>query len=448
MNSLKKELPLLKHIFSLFLGWKLILFFITFLGLSLIPNFNAETGSYHLANPDLDYWKRWTSNWDGGHYRGIAENGYRPEQTVFFPFYPLLIKTLMILNINSIPGSLIVSNLCLLFSCYLIYKLARLDYDQKKSLNIIFILLIFPTSFYLQAAYSEALFLSLSLSAFYFARTKRWFLAFLFASLTSITRLSGLLVLTALASEYFLKEDITFKLSYLKKTYLRKIFILLLLATILLNYFLGNLLNLNIFPESLLLTFNQLIYYLTLIFLILVILEFITLHINKQKLFNLKTLLLPLTLIPLTLYIYYQKIKFNNPFGFITNEELWERQLSAPWNPVITYFDNFLKFGFEISGFSGYTSIEIIAFLIATIALIFSLKLLRFSYTLYFLLMYLLPLFSNTLIGYHRYLLVIFPMFFVFSYLNNNPLQKIALFFSITLLALLSIMFLNGYWVT
>lgn len=181
------------------------LLFITFFGLSTFP-----------STADLDYWIRW-ANWDGGHFRGIAENGYLPQQTVFFPLYPMLIKFLMFLGVPSLWGGLIISNLATILTLFFLYKLTLLDFSEKVAKRATFALLIFPTSFYLGAVYSESLFLAVTLASFYFARKTAWGWASFFAGASVATRLVGLAAILAILVEYLLinKKILTKKLVYI-----------------------------------------------------------------------------------------------------------------------------------------------------------------------------------------------------------------------------------------
>lgn len=82
-NNLKSNQDILKYVLYLFLGWRLVLFFITFLGLSSLPNTDFYHHLIFFPNSNLDYWSRW-ANWDGQAYQQIANLGYQPIQTVFF----------------------------------------------------------------------------------------------------------------------------------------------------------------------------------------------------------------------------------------------------------------------------------------------------------------------------------------------------------------------------
>lgn len=67
-------------------------------------------------------------------------------------------------------------------------------------------MLLFPTSFYFASIYSESLFLLLVVSSFYLARKRSWFYSSLLAMLAASTRLVGIVMLPALAVEYYLQK--------------------------------------------------------------------------------------------------------------------------------------------------------------------------------------------------------------------------------------------------
>lgn len=331
------------------------LLFITFLGLSTFP-----------SPIDLDYWIRW-ANWDGGHFRGIAENNYLPQQTVFFPLYPMLIKFLMFFNIPSLWGGLIISNFATILALFFLYKLVLLDFSDKIAKRAVFALLIFPTSFYLGAVYSESLFLLLTLSSFYFMRTNKIFWAAILGTGTLATRLAGIAVFFAL--------------------------------------------------------------------------------INYKKIFSIKNFILTLMLLPIPIYMLFQQTFFQNPFGFLTNESQWQRHLTFPLKPFLSYVKYLILTGFQVGNMPR-SLLEFLFFSGGLVGLYFSFKKLPLSYSIYFLISLILPTFSGTLIAMPRYMLTIFPIFILLGLIENELIQKIGIIISILLLSAYAILFINGYWVT
>ena len=103
--------------------------------------------------------------------------------------------------VSMIASGLLISNLSFAVSLIVLWKLVRMDFPTKISLMTVIILLIFPTTFFLGAVYSESTFLLLSLLSFYFARKKNWVLSGVFGAISSATRVFGVLLLPALLIE-------------------------------------------------------------------------------------------------------------------------------------------------------------------------------------------------------------------------------------------------------
>ena len=186
-----------KFIFSSFLLWRISLSVFLFAATMFFPLQKKFLGG-ELANYLKAPWFWAWSNFDGEHYLSIARNGYEQGEQAFFPLYPLLIRTvgrifggdLISLNL----AGLIISNFALLLALYGIYKLLKLDFEEKIVRFAIIILLLFPTSFYLGAVYTESLFLALSIWAFYFARKRNWFWASFLGMFAAGTRVIGVLL--------------------------------------------------------------------------------------------------------------------------------------------------------------------------------------------------------------------------------------------------------------
>ena len=446
LPRLKSNWEILRYIIILFIGWRVAIFFITYFGISNFATANLVDGTLNWPSPQLDYWIRW-ANWDGGHFRGIAENTYLPQQTVFFPLYPLLMKVLMFFGLHSLWAGLLVSNIAAVIALFFIYKLVTLDFSQDLAKKVIFAILVFPTSFYLGAVYSEAPFLSLTAGAFFFARKDKWAIAAILAGLASATRLVGFIVIIGIFIEYFLKQDIQFKIAYLYSTLIRKILIYFILFLALINFtkdiaFYSS----NWFIAGTLDSLSGLIQTIVYFFLILTLLELTILHINLKKIFTMNSTLLLISLIPLSLYMYYQYLTFNSPLSFLINEQQWGRTFSMPWQPILSYINNLVG-GLRIGGQAN-SVVEFSIFIISAICLIISFHKLRLSYTVYFATSLFLPLFSGTLVAMPRYILMIFPLFIILAMIKSGLIIKIGAVFSLLLLGAYSILFINGYWVT
>ena len=142
------------------------------------------------------------TNWDGGHYVGIAQYGYTEKsQYAFFPLYPLLIKVVNKIVQNYTLSAVLISLVATFFAVNAFYSLVSIDFGKKLAASSLWRLLTFPASFYLMTAYSEGLFLLLVISTFLFLRKGNLFLATILAAAASATRLVGLALVLALLVE-------------------------------------------------------------------------------------------------------------------------------------------------------------------------------------------------------------------------------------------------------
>lgn len=151
------------------------------------------------------------ANFDGEHYISIAQNGYKPLQYFFFPFYPFLIKFFVNLLANNIYFNYVLIGQFLSLICFITAL-----YFLKKLYNFsLLFFLFFPTSFYFAAVYTESLFLLVSALFFYFLHKKNYFVASLFAIIGGLTRLVGaifpLLLLIELTLNYRKNNKVSVK---------------------------------------------------------------------------------------------------------------------------------------------------------------------------------------------------------------------------------------------
>lgn len=165
--------------------------------------------------------------YDTNHYVNIAKLGYgtgtdQRVLIVFFPLYPALIKLvyfpvhaiLLLLRIAGVDeylvSALLVSNASYVFAAYFLFKLVRIDYPKDVAFRAVFYFSIFPTAYFLRAAYTESLFLALALASFYYGRKNRWFVACMVAGLLTGTRMTGIFVMPALILEYLHQRNWNF----------------------------------------------------------------------------------------------------------------------------------------------------------------------------------------------------------------------------------------------
>jgi hypothetical protein len=152
----------------------------------------------------IDSW----SVWDGDYYKAIALNGYTFDNVAwpsvtFFPLYPLLIRAaLPIAGGNVALAALAVSNLAAFLAVVLLYQLLESDFGSAIAYRSIFLLLLFPTSFFFAAGYTESLALLLAVAVVWALRGHRWWLAGIAGFFLALTRLPGVLVAPIIALTY------------------------------------------------------------------------------------------------------------------------------------------------------------------------------------------------------------------------------------------------------
>lgn len=152
----------------------------------------------------LDLWRQW----DAPSFLDIAQHGYcyrpgeREHLMAQLPFYPLTIWIMHFLIPNWHAAAVVVSNICATVALAYFFLLVRMDFNVALARRAVLFCAIFPTAFFLHIAYSESVFLLLTVAAFYYARRRQWLVAAVLASFATATRLPGAAVLPALVVEY------------------------------------------------------------------------------------------------------------------------------------------------------------------------------------------------------------------------------------------------------
>lgn len=145
----------------------------------------------------------WSDIWlarDAEWYTQIAHEGYsytpgEYSSVAFFPLYPLLIRALTPFTGNAALAGVAISIVCFLASLVLLYHFTEQEFeDSPAAARTVFYAAAYPTALFFTLAYTEGLYLLLSLGAAYAARRHQWTLAVLCAALVSATRVIGVLV--------------------------------------------------------------------------------------------------------------------------------------------------------------------------------------------------------------------------------------------------------------
>ena len=196
-TSWAKWYEALKSILPIYVGIHLAFFAISFFSvLFVLSDFSKQ------SMPIYTLWQSW-HHWDTGNFLVVAVHGYTaPNQTAFFPLYPIFERGLMFITNNPFTAGLIISDVAGLVMLVVLYRLVEEDFDAERAYRTVLYLSIFPTAFFLAAAYNESLFICFALFSFYYMRHGNWWLAGLFGFLATLTRSSGLLLLVPFCYEY------------------------------------------------------------------------------------------------------------------------------------------------------------------------------------------------------------------------------------------------------
>jgi len=214
--------------FSLREGLRLALgFAVTRLGLLIIgllanayfPGLYGPQWERLPDKPMLDMWLRW----DAGFYTSIATYGFNfavnqtaASDIAFMPLYPAVVRFVNPVigcadqrcTVNSILpctgrecaiiSGVLVSNVALLASIFLLYDLIREQLDAKKAMLSAWLLMLAPNSIFFSGVYTESLFLLLALITFQALSRHYFAVAVIAAGLASLTREVGLALYPAL----------------------------------------------------------------------------------------------------------------------------------------------------------------------------------------------------------------------------------------------------------
>jgi hypothetical protein len=161
-------------------------------------------GVYRHEHLFFDTFARYDSGW----YHGIAKDGYAwveggRSNLAFLPVYPLAMRwagqALGGKPSDFYFGGILVAWVACIGAMLMLYLLARLDLDDAAAQRAVLFALLHPCAFFFGVVYSESTFLLLAISAMFGFRTGRWWLGGGAAMLLTATRVSGVLLLPALA---------------------------------------------------------------------------------------------------------------------------------------------------------------------------------------------------------------------------------------------------------
>lgn len=149
----------------------------------------------------LNYW----ANWDGGWYTTIATDGYfNSASTSFFPLYPIAIWLGTRLGGGPAIWGVAISVAALLPTLWFLYQLTQRLFDRRAARAAVLAFVLFPSAFFLNAVYTESLFLLASVGCIWALRVRRnLVLACVFAYFAMLTRNVGVFLLVPLVWHWF-----------------------------------------------------------------------------------------------------------------------------------------------------------------------------------------------------------------------------------------------------
>ena len=169
--------------------------------------------AYNYNMSESGFLNNW-AQYDAAAYIDIAKNGYNTEYMNgygnynWFPMYPMMISGLAKIGISYALAAFIISNIAFLIAIYFLYLLLKTEFDGKKAYRTIFFILLFPTTFFFTAMYTESLFLMLIVLCYYFASKKNWLMAGVIGFFASLTRLQGVVLFVPILYMYLTDKEV------------------------------------------------------------------------------------------------------------------------------------------------------------------------------------------------------------------------------------------------
>jgi hypothetical protein len=153
----------------------------------------------HDLGAITDVWARWDSVW----FLRIAEHGYgsaKGAAAAFYPLYPATVALLgRVLLGHYVLAGILVSLAASFASFLLLHRIAEERLGADGARRAVLYLAVFPFALFLQAVYSESLYLLLTLAAFMLAERRQFLAAGAVTGLALLTRPTAAALLPALA---------------------------------------------------------------------------------------------------------------------------------------------------------------------------------------------------------------------------------------------------------
>lgn len=397
LNTVKK----ISQIVLLFMVFRVGLFFIGIVA----DNFFVYAPSFPYADGILDTFNlpRWLYSWagfDGVHYLTIMSRGYRGADLIqaFFPVYPYLTKFVNFFFNNYLVTSLVVSNVSFVILLYVWHGFVEQLHSRRIANWSTLSLLLFPTSFFFVATYTESIFMIFVIGAFWATLKKKYWVSALCIALASATKITGILLIPA----------ILFEIMFAKIQWG------VTMAT-----------ALQVFKKNL----------------------------NNWSKYLKSIAIVSLGSLGLFAYMFYLYKEFGDPLLFFSVQEEFgggvRQQSFVSYPQVIWRYIKILVTArpFDLKYFSYVQDIVVAIF--GLVGILFAVTKTRVSFILFALLAFFLPTMTGTFSSMPRYILVCFPIFILLGIWaeNYSIFRKLWFIGSGILLIINTILFIQGYWV-
>ena len=203
MDKLKKNKAILLYILTLFIVTRIVLVLIGSITLHYMVSEPYQNWRFEIVkeSPLKANWIVWDSEW----YLRIAQTGYSDVDKFlsgqystfgFFPLYPFIVKLFQIVFWDYVIAGIVVSNIFLLISAFLLYLLVKRQYDDEGlAYRSVLYMFLFPTGYIFSAVYPMSLVLCLWLACILALQKRYLFVAGIFGLLSCLAHSFGVLIL-------------------------------------------------------------------------------------------------------------------------------------------------------------------------------------------------------------------------------------------------------------
>ena len=186
------------------LAVKLLLFLTGLLSVILLPpmfNWGSVMANFHWPPGQGSFWYNMLKTWDANQYLYLSEVGYQPGQMAdaMYPLWPLLIRVGRFLFRDSLLSAFLLSNLFSLAALAVYHRLVSKSQGRQVADLALILCLAFPGALYYCLAYSESLFLLLTVCFYAALRDRRYITASMLGLLCPLTKAIGIFVSLPLA---------------------------------------------------------------------------------------------------------------------------------------------------------------------------------------------------------------------------------------------------------